>query len=1391
MTLLIQQIIDELILKKAFLNNHPKPGVIFLAIDSLFNNPVMRKIVSKAVTASIDSQTFDAVASIASRGYLFSGMIANQLTDKGEHLVQKVKVMGDTRYVQLNTTTEYSSDALQVLKHTIQPGKKYLLTDDLIATGGSVKTAIQLIRQCGGQVDTVFVMTELTDFNARAILKQAGVELISLLKFTQGDLEKLLVLQRGYEQSPFTPITYRLTHHVKGEQALIKANNALALTVHLASRSSLKIEATQEALQVMLDPLPIKLRAHDAQSGVNEQPFGYDETIKGATTRLQSLKDSANDMMISMESGIRYSEEDQSYYDFVHVMVNKGEMIFSQSQDCCKIPMKIINAMRQNESKAFLETWGETAQRMGLAKQSNNPHQEQEFGGISRTDYLLQTLCKVLGQFKEKMIEQYPIDIEDQDFSMNRLVELSDNKPASNYAKKGIFFTSPKEVISKPINFYNHGCPIEQWNIDPEKVARNKFQIFATGDAFSVISPDITISGANITVHVGTEHARYSPLVLMQEALQLCRCAYEHGARSITIALPDQFHPVVHFSDFNSLILRLFEASGASKVYFYDNKYTGKLDETNLNETLLFTLSNHSGKEHYKIDRQELNAYLQPPQNPQVIKGRLSLDHQIMHFSRKRCFERELSVFFPGKLGVTESLCGPELLSELKVPEIKVQPHVLLCGSANKPLAKKIAESLHMRGEMVRLYSIHGEGEQAQIPDDASICGAVVTIIQSTRPNPDSTEEAQEYQRNGASSYLFTAAMIARQAHLRGAETINLINPYQFNARSDKAEDNHKGKTGAYIQQNGMLLAAAGVNHVITAECHDNHTMTGSYTGKKIRGSAISAISIITTKLANEWLNDPEHPMQGQLRLVTPDAGAAKRTKELTEQLQSILGSHLCQTRVLGEKQRDSHRDDSALISSLNSGNVSINPNDKYLITDDEITTGNTVCQAVDNLCKNGAKDVAVVVVYNNMPLDWLSRQLCLARFFYLGVTELHFSDMHEMGTLAKSYEDLITRCSQRLQLPASQIEDKVVIWFKDNISKNFADQSDAYITQEFIRFKSKFDQFELRIRVHSLVNEFANKVTTKPYMANPHAFAYKVNEFIKEIQKTQATCIVAFAGASLPAASAVALELSLPLQVIPQTIPGTAQQKMTLPENTFALIGTPSELTLKTLEQDTGYNSVGSLLHAGTQSIDGELVIVTNKPLNFADAKEAVHETHAPELNANMRESLAVLEDLYSTIKRNPKLKDCPVKLLGIGNEGHVLAGQLCHLLNKNGHTIGIAAADRALHTNSVVYTGKFAKEILHVDRNSLGMGDVSIAVARDLTEHSIKAINNLASNAKIHCPYFISVSNQGQCQVSTEKDDQRMENSGIYTAKSGLPLFSQPKVHQETLELGPQNRC
>lgn len=614
-----------------------------------------------------------------------------------------------------------------------------------------------------------------------------------------------------------------------------------------------------------------------------------------------------------------------------------------------------------------------------------------------------------------------------------------------NTRRKNLYFqfTSPEDAIPrKSLNFYTQGCP-ETWRKSSD-ITPNQFKLFQTGDAFSTIQPKARLNGAAITIHLGFKTSNFSKSVCLQEAFQLCRSAREHGASSITVTLPDTLHPIAHPSDFSLLLLRLFKKIGTTRLYYYNEQFSGILK----NETI----------QTLPIDQQQLSDYLSAPEDAQ------SFDEQVMYIARCNHLNEAWSLLCG--IGKSNTISKPALPLNSNPPK----SHILLSCSANKTLAQKIAKSLQNKEETLTLYAINGQGHEATIPKTAELFGATVTIVQSTRPNPDNHEETTAYTHHGASFYLFETLMIARQAHLRGARTINLINPYQFNARSDKAEDNELGKAGAYVQQNGRLLEASGIHRVITAECHDLHTLSGAYTTQHIQSSAIPALSIISASVAKNWL---EKNPKAQCRFVAPDAGAVKRTKALAQQLKHNLGTHLNEQIVSAEKQRDSHEDGNAFINHLETGHTKLNPDDKYLVGDDETATGRTLCEIISKLQEQGAEDISVIIVHNNMPVDWLERQLCLARFLYMGVKDLHFSDTHEMGSLAKDYKHLIQHYAQMTNSSHQAVEKQVSDWFHSKLDSSAK-------PADFKRFKSLFNTLNPSVTIHSLADNFADKVLTK-----------------------------------------------------------------------------------------------------------------------------------------------------------------------------------------------------------------------------------------------------------------------------------------------------------------------
>lgn len=1115
MTKAIESIIEGMINNKAIQKDYPQNEVNFQNIGALLKDQRLRAIVKKEVLEQAKDLSFSGVAPIASRGYILSGMLANE-EGGSECLIEKVKQQGSPYFLQASSSTEYSkAEHLQVLKDSIEPGKQYLVVDDLIATGGSVETTIELIKASGGLVRDVLVLTELTDFKARERLEKEGINLISLLKFSEQDLTTLLQLQEAYKDNKEVPITFALSHCQKGGVKLVEINHGKAtLKAHLASCSRIKETALKAALTSLFSPLEIELTTHQVDSKVNAQPI-EEQTKVGANNRLEELVAMGfpdDELLVSIENGLRYDADKKSYFDCVQLTLKHNGVLFEHSEDCCEVPEALIKQMMRDEGGRFQETWGEAVCRLGLATDDKNPHAAKAFGGVSREAHLFQALCKALGRLKKEMLALS--DEELSVFEVERWCELKKESHLDDFDEDGIEFEKPEAPIkSRAINLYNQGSPFELWELN-DKRSRNSLKVFQTGDPFSVISPEMSLSNKNVNIHCGLEHEQYSETVLLQEALQLCRAAHENGAREIQISLPERCHPVLNPCDFNVLLIDMFKASGANKLYFYDHTFQGKLDEPGLQDKAVLSIDCSM--------RQKLHEFL----TPQRQDKKQNLDHQVLACRRQKRFRTLWEKLTNSSISEFECETSIATKGTYQVPDLKVRPRILLCGAFNQQLANEIAEDLRKKGEIVSVHLIDGRGMNAFIPHGAQICGSRVSIVQSTRPNPYAVSEVENYETNGTTDCFYEALIIAKQAYLRGAISTNLINPYQFGARSDRAEDNPKGKTGSYVQHNGQLLNVAKVSKVITAECHDVHTLSGAYTNESMRGQAVPAMSLIAEQVARAWLASPLCK-GAQIRLVTPDAGAAKRTKELTEKLQEILGDKLCKNRILGEKNRSSHEDNSALISALNSGGISINPQDKYLITDDETATGSTLCQAILKLVLDGAKDISVIVVHNNLPLNWLERQLCLARFITLGASDLHFSNTNEMGELATDYETLVSKSMDLYSMSREAVEEKISSWFIENVQRKM-----NLAHAEFQGFKETFAKLSSTVAVHSLAAEFADRVKTKPYFTSPHAFNFRVEQLCAQIRGAELSVVLAKNDFDLSAYTVAARELNLPLVV-------------------------------------------------------------------------------------------------------------------------------------------------------------------------------------------------------------------------------------------------------------------
>lgn len=99
------------------------------------------------------------------RGFLFCFMIAAELEISCVPVRKKGKLPGEC--LQFSYVLEYGTDVFEMQKDAIKEGQKVLIIDDLLATGGSLNAAIELVRKTGGIIVNCIVIMELTALKGR------------------------------------------------------------------------------------------------------------------------------------------------------------------------------------------------------------------------------------------------------------------------------------------------------------------------------------------------------------------------------------------------------------------------------------------------------------------------------------------------------------------------------------------------------------------------------------------------------------------------------------------------------------------------------------------------------------------------------------------------------------------------------------------------------------------------------------------------------------------------------------------------------------------------------------------------------------------------------------------------------------------------------------------------------------------------------------------------------------------------------------------------------------------------------------------------------------------------------------------------------------------------
>ncbi len=138
----------------------PIKGVLFKDVTTLLQDADAFRQAVDALAAPFRGQRVDVVAAIESRGFIFGAPVAYLLGAAFVPIRKPGKLPAATLSVEY--TLEYGTNTLEVHRDAITQGQRVLLIDDLLATGGSAKAAVQLIERLGGQVAGVAFLVNLT-----------------------------------------------------------------------------------------------------------------------------------------------------------------------------------------------------------------------------------------------------------------------------------------------------------------------------------------------------------------------------------------------------------------------------------------------------------------------------------------------------------------------------------------------------------------------------------------------------------------------------------------------------------------------------------------------------------------------------------------------------------------------------------------------------------------------------------------------------------------------------------------------------------------------------------------------------------------------------------------------------------------------------------------------------------------------------------------------------------------------------------------------------------------------------------------------------------------------------------------------------------------------------
>ena len=168
---------------KAIIRNvpdFPKPGILFRDLTTAFKDPQAMQDLTAELVEKYRNLGITKVVGIESRGFIMGAVLANAIGAGLVPIRKPGKLPADT--IKQSYAKEYGTDTIEMHRDAITPDDVVVIHDDLLATGGTMLAALELVNSCNPKKVYVDFIVELCALEGRKLFPE-NVEVNALIKY--------------------------------------------------------------------------------------------------------------------------------------------------------------------------------------------------------------------------------------------------------------------------------------------------------------------------------------------------------------------------------------------------------------------------------------------------------------------------------------------------------------------------------------------------------------------------------------------------------------------------------------------------------------------------------------------------------------------------------------------------------------------------------------------------------------------------------------------------------------------------------------------------------------------------------------------------------------------------------------------------------------------------------------------------------------------------------------------------------------------------------------------------------------------------------------------------------------------------------------------------------